>query len=147
MRRTPKATVGVVLVAAIGIGAVMAAGLAGPGPRPGVGSNPEAPALATSRSTVAAMAVPAEPAPPPAAAATSAGRSSAGAASASASGAAPLGVLVPSCGGYQLCAVPGYPGVYSTPGTVYDPQAHRAAVIPTRSPASRAYLCFEERTC
>lgn len=141
MRGMRIATVGA-LAAGIALGTVLASRTPGAAPphTAAIGSAPRLPAPpvpippATASDSVAprsSSALP--PASPPTAA--------------SGSAPVPVGILVPSCGGYQLCAVPGYPGVYSTPDTVYDPQLGRAAVIPPRDLATRSYLCFEERGC
>jgi len=59
--------------------------------------------------------------------------------------AAPLAILVPSCGepAGVLCQVPGT-NAFALPGTLYDPQTGRTRAIPTLPPAYRDYLCDAE---
>ena len=65
------------------------------------------------------------------------------AASSTASTSSPLSVVVPACGGAQLCRVPGT-NVYAEPGTIYDPATGRTRAIPALPAGYRAYLCRVE---
>ena len=117
------------------------ASAASPHPSSASASLPQAASVPAVATQPAAQTVPMD-------SAASGGGSAATTPTPATSGSAPaLGVLVPPCGAAQLCPVPGYPGVYSTPGDVYDPALGRAAVIPPRTVGQRLYLCAEEGTC